>query len=77
MAKIESHFTPNDSKSDIMELFYEKLLDSNIDWVTQNSPNGFGDAVKYTKSFVGSDNFILQAGDVSTPPNKISIIKKL
>ena len=74
---IESHFTPNDSKSNIMELFYEKLLDSNIDWVTQNSPNGFGDAVKYTKSFVGSDNFILQAGDVSTPPNKISIIKKL
>ena len=74
---IESHFTPNDSKSDIMTPFYEKLTQSNIDWVTQNSPNGFGDAVRYAKSFVGSDNFILQAGDVSTAPNEISLIKEL
>lgn len=74
---IENHFTTDDSKSDIMESFYKKLSESNIVWVTQNSPNGFGDAVRCTKSFVNSDNFILQAGDVSTAPNKISIIEKL
>jgi len=75
---IENHFTPdilNDKEP--MSSFYKKLSDSRIFWVTQNSPKGFGDAVKFTKSFVGSEGFILQAGDVAIIQNKSSFLRKL
>ena len=75
---IENHFTPdilNDKES--MSLFYKKLSDSKIFWVTQNSPKGFGDAVHYTKSFIGTDDFVLQAGDVAVIQNKSNFLNKL
>ena len=75
---IENHFTPdilNDKVS--MDSFYKKLSDSKIFWVTQNSPKGFGDAVLYAESFIGSDDFILQAGDVAIIQNKTDFLKKL
>jgi len=76
---IENHFTPHQSKNNtnFMKSFFEKLDSSKIFWVTQNSPNGFGDAVKYAESFVDSENFILQAGDVAVLKNKIDVISEL
>jgi len=60
-----------------LNLFFKKLENSKIFWVTQNSPKGFGDAVRYAESFIGAEHFILQAGDVAFVKNKINLIKKL
>jgi len=75
---IENHFTPdilNDKEP--MSSFYKKLSDSKIFWVTQNSPKGFGDAVLYAESFVGTDDFILRAGDVALIQNETDFLDKL
>ena len=45
--------------------FYKKLENCNLMWVNQDKPLGFGDAVKRAEKFVGDEDFILQAGDVS------------
>ena len=45
--------------------FYKKLENCHLIWVNQNKPLGFGDAVKRAEKFVGNEDFILQAGDVS------------
>jgi len=75
---IENHFTPDISNNkESMNLFYKKLLGSKIFWVTQNSPKGFGDAVLYAESFIGKDDFILQAGDVAIIQNKTDFLNKL
>jgi len=76
---IENHFTAESDvrNNDLMSSFYKKLENSKIFWVTQNSPKGFGDAVKYAKSFVGSNYFILQAGDVVVMKQKINLLKFL
>jgi len=77
---IENHFTPYSASNHnhSMKSFYEKLFNSKIFWVTQYEPKGFGDAVRYASSYVGLDNFILHAGDVSMIPTiKDSPIKKL
>jgi len=75
---IENHFTPDFSNQiESMNLFYEKLSNSKIFWVTQNSPKGFGDAVRYAESFIGKENFILQAGDVAIAQNNTDFIGKL
>ena len=75
---IENHFTADaPCSSSHLDSFFKKITNSKIFWVTQNSPDGFGDAVRYAKSFVGSEYFILQAGDVAVIPNKVNIFKKL
>jgi len=76
---IENHFTPNlsENTTEYMELFFKKLSNSKIFWITQNSPKGFGDAVKYAESYIGSESFILQAGDVAVIQNKMNLIKRL
>ena len=45
--------------------FYKKLENCHLIWVNQNKPLGFGDAVKRAEKFVGDEDFILHAGDVS------------
>ena len=45
--------------------FYKKLKNCHLIWVNQNKPLGFGDAVKKVEKFVGKEDFILHAGDVS------------
>ena len=45
--------------------FYKKLKNCHLIWVNQNKPLGFGDAVKRVEKFVGEEDFILHAGDVS------------
>jgi|SRR6267143_1343349 len=70
---IEDHFTPHHDflknlsgeYRDVISQFYKKLETSHIVWVNQNKPEGFGDAVKHAERFVGNDDFIVHAGDVS------------
>ena len=58
------HGLSTDSKK-IISNFYKKLKNSNLTWVNQNKPLGFGDAVKRTEKFVMNEDFILHAGDIS------------
>lgn len=71
---IEDHFTPdieylnllkskNNNAAKHLEKFYSMIDNSEIVWKNQPYPLGFGDAVYRAKSFVGSDNFIVWAGD--------------
>ena len=56
--------------------FYSMLNKSKIFWAEQSEPRGFGDAVKYSESFVGNDDFLVIAGDTLLPKGD-KIIKKL
>ena len=70
---IEDHFTPDEiylrnlsgDNKKIITKFYEKLEKSHLIWINQNRPLGFGDAVKRAEKYVGSNDFILHAGDVT------------
>ena len=70
---IEDHFTPHESflneissdEKKIISKFYKKLMKSELVWINQNKPLGFGDAVKITESYIGKDDFIVHAGDVT------------
>ena len=70
---IEDHFTPHESylrdlKGDYKKTingFYQKLDKSHLVWVNQNKPLGFGDAVKRAEKYVGKEDFIVHAGDVT------------
>ncbi len=70
---IEDHFTPHetylrDLQGDykkIMSKFYQKLEKSHLVWINQNKPMGFGDAVKCAEGYVGKEDFIVHAGDVT------------
>ena len=70
---IEDHFTPHetylkelngDYKKFIIN-FYQKLDNSHLVWINQNKPLGFGDAVKRAERYVGKEDFIVHAGDVT------------
>jgi UTP--glucose-1-phosphate uridylyltransferase len=72
---IEDHFTPDFSfvsKLDRKRLegaaadldsFYKMIDASDIVWVNQPVPRGFGDAVLKVRNFAGSDRFLVHAGD--------------
>ena len=72
---IEDHFTPDSNflekiskkkKQEIsysLEQFYKMMDDSNILWVNQPYPHGFGDAVLRSKPFIHDEPFIVHAGD--------------
>ena len=70
---IEDHFTPHESflkeitvdYRNYMKKFYKKLESSDLIWINQNKPLGFGDAVKRTEKYVGKEDFIVHAGDVT------------
>ncbi len=70
---IEDHFTPHemylrDLKGDykrVMAKFYHKLENSHLVWINQNKPLGFGDAVKHAEKYVGKEDFVVHAGDVT------------
>jgi len=83
---IEDHFTSDytflknssidDNVRKDLESFYDMLNESKIFWVNQQKPNGFGDAVLYTEPFVGTDDFIVCAGDTLLPKSG-NLIQKL
>jgi UTP--glucose-1-phosphate uridylyltransferase len=72
---VEDHFTPNfdlldvlknEKKRDLIKIlddFYKKLKKSNIVFISQPRPIGFGDAISYGKKFADKDYFLLHAGD--------------
>ena len=70
---IEDHFTPDETylkdltgnNKKIIKNFYDKLEKSHLVWINQNKPLGFGDAVKQAEKYVGNNDFILHAGDVT------------
>mgnify|MGYP000914891118 CR=1 FL=1 len=70
---IEDHFAPHEmylrdlegNYKKTMKQFYEKLEKSHLVWINQNKPLGFGDAVKRSERYVGKEDFIVHAGDVT------------
>ena len=83
---IQDHFTIDEEflkeiekkskyKQDLKN-FYSMLNKSKIYWAEQSEPRGFGDAVKYSESFVGNDDFLVIAGDTLIPKGD-KVIKKL
>jgi UTP--glucose-1-phosphate uridylyltransferase len=74
---IEDHFLPdedfirylknkNKNKKDLaqeLQEFYNKINDSNIVFINQPKPKGFGDAVARASLFTGNEKFLMQAGD--------------
>tara|TARA_A100001037_G_C15046425_1_gene587979 strand:+ start:334 stop:1182 length:849 start_codon:yes stop_codon:yes gene_type:complete len=50
-----------------LEGFYKKLDDSKINWITQNTPMGFGHALLSARKYVKDDSFLLHTGDVFFP----------
>lgn len=69
---IEDHFTPDHSFLELLvnsgkrtgglASFYHKLNSSNISFINQPRPLGFGDAVRRTERYV-DDPFLVHAGD--------------
>ena len=55
---------PADRKKTMLN-FYKKLRNCHLTWINQRNPLGFGDAVKKVEKFVGEQDFILHAGDIS------------
>ena len=72
---IQDHFAPDrefvrrlrvhgkNAQAAQLESFYTKLSDSNIVWVDQPAPRGFGDAVMRAESLVAGESFLVHAGD--------------
>jgi len=72
---IEDHFSPdedfiqhlqNKKRKDLAEDlqdFYNKINNSNIIFINQPKPKGFGDAVSRAGFFTGNEKFLMQAGD--------------
>lgn len=86
---IEDHFTIDrkfikqldDDKKDwlasTLERFYEKIISSNIVWINQPEPKGFGHAVLMAKSFIGGEPFLVHAGDTYIISNNNNGAKRL
>ena len=80
---IEDHFTPHETylkelTGDYKKLitkFYQKLENSHLVWINQNKPLGFGDAVKRAERYVGKEDFIVHAGDVTILSSKHPIMR--
>jgi len=72
---IEDHFTPDwdfveslkgknkAERVNGLEEFYKRISDSNIVFVNQPEPKGFGDSILRARGFTGSENFLVHAGD--------------
>ncbi len=82
---IEDHFTPhetylrelNGEYKKFITKFYQKLENSHLVWVNQNKPLGFGDAVKRAERYVGKEDFLVHAGDVTILSNSNHPVKRL
>lgn len=70
---IEDHFTPHEAYlkeisneyKKLISNFYMRLEKSHLMWVNQTKPLGFGDAIRRTERYVGTDDFVVHAGDVA------------
>ncbi len=52
---------------------YTKIINSEIKWIVQPTPAGFGDALLKSQKFVGNEDFLLHAGDCYFPEYKFLI----
>jgi UTP--glucose-1-phosphate uridylyltransferase len=65
---LENRNSPEDKRfRKTLLKFYNKLGNCEIQWVTQDTPSGFGDALLGAKNFVGNETFLLHAGDTYFP----------
>ena len=82
---IEDHFTiernyrdylkkDDHNYRDLLEDFYKKIEKSNIVWINQNTPRGFGAAVLSAKEIVGSKPFLVHAGDAYVRDSSMHIL---
>jgi UTP--glucose-1-phosphate uridylyltransferase len=72
---IEDHFTPERQIIDLLnaqarggqasdlEHFYRRIEKSTIVWINQPEPKGFGDAVLQAQKLIGTERFLVHAGD--------------
>lgn len=76
---IEDHFSPDliNSNKKNLKSFLGMLKKSNIVWINQLEPKGFGHAVLITQPYVGKENFFIQAGDALIISKKNNPISKL
>ena len=82
---IEDHFTPHETYlrglstdyKKVISKFYQKLEKSHLVWINQNRPLGFGDAVRRAERYVGKEDFIVHAGDVTILSNSKHPILRL
>ncbi|UCC33592.1 MAG: hypothetical protein JSW53_00885 [Candidatus Bathyarchaeota archaeon] len=86
---IEDHFTPDwdfvqhlksqnrASLTDELREFYRKVEDSNMVFISQPTPRGFGDAVYRGNPFTGEDPFLLHAGDDLVLSRKNSHLERM
>ena len=82
---IEDHFTPHETYlkelsgdyKKFITKFYKKLENSHLVWINQNKPLGFGDAVKRSERYVGKEDFIVHAGDVTILSRRKHPIERL
>ena len=80
---IEDHFLISENEKQEMKKnqeireYFTKLQNSNLTYVQQPSPKGFGDAVLKAKSFVNNDNFLLHAGDDAILSHKNKHLQRL
>lgn len=82
---IEDHFTVDHNfyktlaakNKDVVRDFYNKLDKSNLVWINQDKPEGFGDAVRRAEKFVGNDDCVVHAGDVSIIGKPQHVIQRL
>jgi UTP--glucose-1-phosphate uridylyltransferase len=78
---IEDHFTPEfgyvtmlqgkgkSGPAEELNNFYRKIENSNIVWVNQPEPRGFGDAVLRAATFAGGESVLVHAGDTYVTPD--------
>ena len=79
---IEDHFTADYDYLDKIGLnnqkikknlkeYYRKLEHSNLVWINQSTPKGFGHSVLITKNVIGDNPFLVHAGDtvIISPKN--------
>ena len=86
---VKDHFTPDfklvrilqkNKKNNLaaeLESFYSKLKKSNIVFIYQPTPIGFGDAIQRGKRFAAKDFFLLHAGDDIVISNNNDHLKRL
>jgi UTP--glucose-1-phosphate uridylyltransferase len=86
---IQDHFAPDtdfvrrlrargkETQAAQLESFYAKLAESNIVWVDQAEPKGFGDAIMRAESLVAEDTFLVHAGDAYILSPKVPLPSRL
>ncbi len=86
---LEDHFTPDvvsirllenrglGNRAESLKKFYELVCNSKILFVNQPEPKGFGHAALCAEPFIGSEPFLLHAGDIAVLSEDNSHVTRL